>query len=215
MNEGSGIGEGNDTKVIIIIDGNLQVVTILSVGSRIDQIENAKSHISIDSAIASGSDDRTVKIWDIRTGQCLDTYLQHTAGVSAVTFSPDGITLASESGDRTVRLWNYHTGICMRTIYGHANQIFSLDFSPDAQTIVCVSLAQTMRIWDCRDGKCLKTWKGSTDWVFPVAFNSQGNLIASGSNDRTIRIWDWENTRLGNFGSFITSNVRLSLIQNL
>ena len=55
--------------------------------------------------VASGSDDRTVRLWDVETGACVRTLEGHGREVLCVCFSPDGRRLASGSDDRTVRLW--------------------------------------------------------------------------------------------------------------
>ena len=60
--------------------------------------------------LASGSDDRTVRLWDVASGQLQHTLEGHTASVRSVAWAPDGHTLASGSDDRTVRLWDSETG---------------------------------------------------------------------------------------------------------
>jgi WD40 repeat protein len=60
--------------------------------------------------LASGSGDRTVKLWDIATGKLLSSLWGHTGGVYTVAWSPDGKTLASGSDDRTVKLWDAAAG---------------------------------------------------------------------------------------------------------
>jgi WD40 repeat protein len=66
--------------------------------------------------LASGSDDRTVRVWDICSGECLNILGGHSYRVLSVAFSPDSKTLASCSGDETIKLWNVETGECRRTV---------------------------------------------------------------------------------------------------
>ena len=66
-----------------------------------------------------GSDDNTVKLWDVASGECLQTLEGHSHWVSSVSFSPDGKKLASGSGDNTVKLWDVQSGQCLQTLEGH------------------------------------------------------------------------------------------------
>ncbi len=64
---------------------------------------------------SSGGLDQTIKLWDVRTGNCLN--LQgHTAWILSVAFSPQGEVLVSGSHDGTVKLWDTKTGECLKTL---------------------------------------------------------------------------------------------------
>ena len=69
--------------------------------------------------LATGSWDRTVKLWDVTTGKELATLKGHTDAVSSVAFAPDGKTLATGSVDQTVKLWDVTTGKELATLKGH------------------------------------------------------------------------------------------------
>src|SRR5713101_1230986 len=56
--------------------------------------------------LASGSDDKTIRLWDMQTGQLLRSLEGHSNYVNSVAWSPDGKVLASGSSDKTIRLWN-------------------------------------------------------------------------------------------------------------
>lgn len=68
--------------------------------------------------MASGSDDRTIKLWDVRTAECIKTLQGHTGRVGAIAFSPDGQLLASPSLDRTIKIGDVAEGKCIRTLEG-------------------------------------------------------------------------------------------------
>ena len=67
---------------------------------------------------ASGSDDKTVKLWDVTSGECLKTLEGHSWTVTSVSFSPDGTKVASGSNDNTVKLWDVTSGECLKTLEG-------------------------------------------------------------------------------------------------
>ncbi|MEI6444338.1 MAG: hypothetical protein WCO29_14715, partial [Nostocales cyanobacterium ELA583] len=65
--------------------------------------------------LASGSDDNTVKLWDVQSGDCVRTLEGHSNWVTSVAWSGDGLTLASGSDDNTVKLWDVQSGDCIAT----------------------------------------------------------------------------------------------------
>jgi hypothetical protein len=141
------------------------------------------------SRIASGSDDKTVRVWDAGTGALIRT-LGHSREVSSVAFSPDGSRIASGSGDITVRVWDAGTGALIRTLSGHTNSVYSVAFSPDGSRIASGSWDNTVRVWDAGTGALIRTLSGHSNWVCSVAFSPDGSRIASGSWDNTVRVWD-------------------------
>ena len=97
--------------------------------------------------LASGSWDRTVRLWDAANGKLLMTLEGHTNLVNAVAFSPDGKTLGS-AGDTTVWLWDAANGKPLMTLEGHAGWVYSVAFSPDGKTLASASDDWTIRLWD-------------------------------------------------------------------
>ena len=94
--------------------------------------------------LASGSDDKTVRLWDARTRKHITILKEHTDGVNSVVYSPDGIILASGSYDKTVRLWDARTGEHITTLTGHRGSVFSVVFSPDGTTLATGSSDSTI-----------------------------------------------------------------------
>jgi WD40 repeat protein len=140
--------------------------------------------------LASGSDDYTIKLWDVATGQEVRTLKGHTYFVLSVAFSPDGRLLASGSGDRTIKLWDVASGSLVRTLTGHTNWVRSVAFSPDGKLLASGSDDNTIKLWEVATGRELRTLKGHSWGVKSVAFSPDGKLLASGSGDGTIKLWD-------------------------
>ena len=140
--------------------------------------------------LVSGSADRTIKLWDVETGDCLQTLMGHRSWVMSVAFSPDGTRLMSGSADRTIKLWDVETGDCLQTLTGHRHGVWSVAFSPNGQCFVSGSADRTIRLWDAATGDCLQTFMGHEHGVWSVAFSPDGRSLASGSADQTVRLWD-------------------------
>ena len=140
--------------------------------------------------LASGSNDDTIRLWEVATGRHLRTLEGHTRDVTSVAFSPDGQMLASGSDDDTIRLWEVATGRHLRTLEGHRNWVSSVAFSPDGQTLVNGSDDGTIRLWEAATGRHLRTLLGDEYGVRSVAFSPDGQTLASGGWDKTIRLWE-------------------------
>ena len=139
--------------------------------------------------LASGSEDKTVKLWNWRTGKCCQTLTGHTDWIRCVTFSWDGQSLASGSNDHTVRLWDVSTGKCYQTLTGHTNWVWSVAFSWDGQYLASASDDHTVKLWDLSTGRC-SNLNGHTNWVRSLAFSPDGQILASGSDDHTVKLWN-------------------------
>jgi len=137
--------------------------------------------------LASGSDDKTARIWDAATGAQLRR-LAHGGIVFGVAFSPDGRLLASGSDDKTARIWDAATGAQLRRL-AHGGTVFGVAFSPDGCLLASGSDDKTARIWDAATGAQLYELSHSGR-VRAVAFSPDGRLLATGSADKTARIWD-------------------------
>ncbi|KAJ6020943.1 hypothetical protein N7540_006447 [Penicillium herquei] len=138
--------------------------------------------------IASGLEDKTIKLWETRTGQELQTLHGHSDCVQSVAFSPDGQLVASGSSDGSIKLWDSKTGQELRTLQGHSEWVQSVAFSPDSQIVVSGSSHRTIKFWDTKTGQELHTICHS-DTVQLVVFSPDGQIIASGSDDNTIKLW--------------------------
>jgi WD40 repeat protein len=140
--------------------------------------------------LASASQDKTVKLWDVGTGKELKTLNGHQDRVLSVSYSPDGKTLASASSDTTVKLWDTVTGKELNTLNGHQSTVTSVSYSPDGKTLASASQDKTVKLWDVGTGKELKTLNGHQDGVNSVSYSPDGKTLASASADKTIKLWD-------------------------
>jgi WD40 repeat protein len=151
--------------------------------------------------LASGSWDKTIKLWNVKTGNLLQTLTSHSNDINSVAYSPDGQTLASASNDKTIKLWNVKTGKLLQTLEGHSNLVNSVAYSPDGQTLASGSVDSTIKLWNVKTGNLLQTLEGHSYLggysysVLSVAYSPDGQTLASGSEDDTIKLW---NVKTGN-----------------
>ena len=122
--------------------------------------------ISLDQRIlASASDDRTVRLWDLVTGQELRQLIGHSDRVQAVAISPNGQMIASGGGDNLIKLWNPLTGEAIADLTGHSGPINALVITADGQQLASASADKTIKIWDLTTYTELETLKGHSSFV--------------------------------------------------
>ena len=141
--------------------------------------------------LASGSQDKTVRLWDTDTGDELAILQKHTGWINALAFSTDGKKLASGSTDKTVHLWDTDTGELIMTLTGHLNGIVALSFSPDGSTLVSGSTDGTIKFWNTETGDLLPiNITEHTEWVKAVTFFNDSSTLASIAFNGIINFWD-------------------------
>ena len=139
--------------------------------------------------LASGSNDRTVKIWDATTGRLMHTMTGHRHFIPEVAFSPDGKLLASGSWDKTARIWDVSTGREIHQL-NHPSRVWNPVFSADGTRLASASDDGKLRFWDLSTGKEVRSLAGPTESVHNVAFGPDGARLASSGQDHIIFLWD-------------------------
>src|SRR6476661_6335751 len=140
--------------------------------------------------LASGSWDKTIKIWDLETTELLGTLTGHSDRVNSVAISYDGKMLVSGSSDETIKFWNLHNGDLLWTLKGHSDNVNAVVFSPDGKILASGSSDATSKVWDVESGKLLRTLSGLNVGVNSVAIGPDGQILARVSNDYTIKLRD-------------------------
>ncbi len=150
--------------------------------------------------LASGSEDKTIILWDVSNRQS-PVQLGAPLKGHSVAFSPDGQTLASGSDDETIILWdvsNRQSPVQLGApLKGHSSWVTSVAFSPDGQTLASGSYDNTIILWDVSNrqspARLGAPLSSHSSWVTSVAFSPDGKTLASGSLDKTIILWDVSN----------------------
>lgn len=139
---------------------------------------------------ASGSTDKTVKLWSI-SGGLIATFAEHRLAVNAVAFAPSAPLIASASSDATVRIWQTSPAKRVRLLTGHLQAVRAIAFSPDGQILASGGEDKTIRLWEVASGQCVRVLPGHSWSISALVFASNQTLI-SGSWDKTMRVWQVE-----------------------
>ncbi len=158
------------------------------------------------SYFATASRDRTVKLWDTRSGIAVTTLRGHGGEVGTCRVSPNGRFVVSAGDDRQVIIWILGGVIVPEDVpvtegrrdlilsdqvvmQGHDAPVLGCAISPDARLVATASEDQTLKLWEPHTGRELATLRGHDGPVFDCAFSPDGSTIVSASWDSTVKLW--------------------------
>jgi len=137
--------------------------------------------------LASSSQDKFIRIWDIRLGQCKRVLLGHTGDVKGVCYSPDGACLLSWSArDDTICVWDARTGRCKAKVFEQVTGAIGVCYSFDGRKFATVSNERSIRIWDANTTECVMTISDFDENVICAAFSPDGATIAMGGSQGNV-----------------------------
>jgi WD40 repeat protein len=139
----------------------------------------------------SASYDRTLRVWNIATGNLTRTLIGHQAQVSAVAVTPDGCRAVSASYDKSLKVWDLSDGRELCSLRGHADTVRAVAIAPDGRTAISGCADGTVGFWDLASGTCKAITKVHNGLVSAVAITPDGRRLISASTDGSISVWDF------------------------
>lgn len=208
--DGKRIASGTSAGVIRVynLSDGLELLSLTGHAKGINDI--AFSPID-NNAIASCSDDLTIRLWSLRQQRCIRILKKHTYHVTKVCFNSKGNLLITGAADETLVVWDLTSGRSLKTLAAHSDPVSSVCLTPDDTIIVSSSYDGLMRLFDLESGQCLKTlvYNSSTHGTatastsdvvnFPISqvrTTPNGKYILSSSLDGKIRLWDYMNNKV-------------------
>ena len=149
--------------------------------------------IGSEGLLVSGSEDKTLKLWDINAGMDIETLCEHEKAVLACAMSPDNRFIISASKDKTIKLWPYDQDTksvgSPKTLFGHHGAVQSCVISSDGGNIVSASNDGSLRLWDVLSGTERIIGQHRLP-VWDCAVSSDSTFVVSASKDTTLKVWD-------------------------
>jgi WD40 repeat protein len=143
--------------------------------------------------VVSGSEDWTLRLWDLKTNRVVRTFEGHTGTVHAVAFTPDGQSILSGSEDRMLFFWDINTAKLKWKLRGHTLAVQGVAISDDGKLASSVSEDGTVRVWDLESKQSRTVFKGRDHQLNAIAITNHGFKLIFGAGDWTIKIIDLEN----------------------
>jgi WD40 repeat protein/serine/threonine protein kinase/DNA-binding XRE family transcriptional regulator len=138
----------------------------------------------------SGGIDQTARLWDVQTGQELQTLTGHTAPIGEVAFSPDGRLALTGSADGTARLWDVQTGQEHQTLTGYTDLANGVAFSPNGQYAFIGGWDGFVLLWDVETGREVRLIE-EAEGVREVVLSPDGQYLLTGNMlTNEVRLWE-------------------------
>ncbi|XP_063047761.1 transducin beta-like protein 3 isoform X2 [Engraulis encrasicolus] len=142
-----------------------------------------------DKLLASGSQDRTAKLWALPELSLLGVFRGHKRGVWCVQFSPMDQVLATSSADGTIKVWGLQDFSCLKTFEGHDASVLKLIFTSRGTQILTSGSDGLVKLWTIKTNECVKTLDAHQDKVWGLHVSSKDSQMVTGSADSNIIIW--------------------------
>jgi GTPase SAR1 family protein len=146
--------------------------------------------------LASTSVDRTIRLWDSKTGKLEKVLSGHHEGVNEVAWGPDQKWLASASFDRSIRIWDLALAQTVKQLHGHDDDVSSIALSTDGRMLASASADRTIRLWRTDTWEQTGLLQEHRSNVYRVAWSPDGGRLASCSKDRSVLVWDTDKFRV-------------------
>ncbi|XP_062820586.1 transducin beta-like protein 3 isoform X1 [Anolis carolinensis] len=142
-----------------------------------------------DKLIATGSQDRTAKLWTCQDCILLGVFSGHKRGIWCVQFSPVDQVLATSSADGTIKLWDLQEFGCLKTFEGHDASVLKVIFISQGGQVLSSDSDGLMKLWTVKNSECVKTMEGHKDKVWGLDADKKDAQVATGSTDSNVVLW--------------------------
>ncbi|KAL6433657.1 hypothetical protein ACFW04_005738 [Cataglyphis niger] len=147
-----------------------------------------------DQQILTGSGDSTCGLWDVESGQLLQSFQGHSSDVMSIDLAPSetGNTFVSGGCDKLVLIWDMRSGQCVQSFEGHQSDVNSVRFHPGGDAVATGSDDATCRLFDLRADREVAVY-AKESIIFganAVDLSVSGRLLFAGYNDYTVNVWD-------------------------
>eukprot|EP01113_Clastostelium_recurvatum_P049139 TRINITY_DN9059_c1_g1_i1.p1 TRINITY_DN9059_c1_g1~~TRINITY_DN9059_c1_g1_i1.p1 ORF type:complete len:724 (-),score=243.29 TRINITY_DN9059_c1_g1_i1:73-2244(-) len=142
-----------------------------------------------DRLIATGSQDKTIKLWDPSDLREVGVLRGHTRGVWSVDFSPVDQVLVSASGDHTVRLWSLTSFACLKTLEGHTGSVLRATFLSFGLQVMSAAADGLLKLWTIKTNECVCTMDVHTEKIWAFAVHPSESQVVSGGGDSVLAVW--------------------------
>ncbi|XP_039211517.1 transducin beta-like protein 3 [Crotalus tigris] len=142
-----------------------------------------------DKLIATGSQDKTAKLWNCENCVLLGVFSGHKRGIWCVQFSPADQVLATSSADGTVKIWDLQDFSCLKTFEGHDASVLKVIFVSEGGQVLSSGADGLLKLWTIKNNECVKTLDAHDNKVWALHANKKDDTLVTGSTDSRVLLW--------------------------
>jgi len=155
----------------------------------LEVIEEPKSNTFL---LVSGSEDETIRLWDLNSLECTKTFLAHAKGVLCLTYLPIQKLMLSGGKDGRLKLWEILKGICIRNLIEDGPEITCLCSMPNMEIFASGDSLSNVHFWridKLGNTKFISSCQTEQSKIFALGYAGDGKTFFSGGADKKIKIW--------------------------
>ncbi|XP_076998293.1 transducin beta-like protein 3 [Tamandua tetradactyla] len=142
-----------------------------------------------DKLLATGSQDRTAKLWALPECQLLGVFSGHRRGLWCVQFSPMDQVLATASADGTIKLWALQDFSCLKTFEGHDASVLKVVFVSRGTQLLSSGSDGLLKLWTIKNNECVRTLDAHEDKVWGLHCSRLDDRALTGASDSCVILW--------------------------
>uniref|UniRef100_A0A8C5RGZ6 U3 small nucleolar RNA-associated protein 13 C-terminal domain-containing protein n=1 Tax=Laticauda laticaudata TaxID=8630 RepID=A0A8C5RGZ6_LATLA len=142
-----------------------------------------------DKLVATGSQDKTAKLWNCENCALLGVFSGHKRGIWCVQFSPVDQVLATSSADGTVKIWDLQDFSCLKTFEGHDASVLKVIFVSEGGQVLSSGADGLLKLWTIKNNECVKTLDAHDNKVWALHANKKDDTVVTGSTDSKVLLW--------------------------
>ena len=142
-----------------------------------------------DRLVATGSQDKTAKLWDASNLSLVGVFRGHKRGIWSVRFSPVDQILLTNAADCCIKLWSLTDMTCLKTLEGHESSVLRVEFISNGMQLISAGADGLLKLWSIKSSECIQTLDKHEARIWALCVSNDEDVIYSGGSDSMLLKW--------------------------